>query len=161
MTRAWPTVRTALLHTRFALLLLTVAVVAAGSCLLTGRWVASRHAASSAPGAAAAHQWIHRELGITPEQEQALQPIEAKYAARRDELMAAIHQANAELARAIREDRADSPNVSAAVDKIHHAQGELQKVTLQHVFEMRSALSPAQYDNLLNQTATALEADGR
>ena len=146
---------------RLAALLLTVAVVAAAACFLTGRWMSHRPAPGTGQGADSAHQWVHRELKLTFEQDQSLHPIEQRYAARRDGLKAAIRQANAELARAIREDRADSPKVSAAVDKIHQAQGELQKVTLEHVFEMRQALSPAQYDKLLNLTATALEADGK
>ena len=146
---------------RLAGLLLTVAVVAATACFLTGRFLLHHPAPGTGQGADAAHQWVHRELQLTFEQDQTLHAIEQRYAARRDELKTAIRQANAELARAIREDRADSPKVSAAVDKIHQAQGELQKITLEHVFEMRQALSPAQYDKLLNLTATALEADGK
>ena len=146
---------------RLAALLLTVAVVAAAACFLTGRFLSHHPAPGTGQGADSAHQWVHRELQLTAEQDQALHAIEQRYATRRDELKTAIRQANAELARAIREDRADSPKVSAAVDKIHQAQGELQKVTLEHVFEMRQALSPAQYDKLLNLTATALEADGK
>ena len=146
---------------RLAALLLTVAVVAAAACFLTGRFLSHHPAPGTGLGGDAAHQWVHRELILTPEQDQALHPIEQRYATRRDELKAAIREANAELARAIREDRADSPKVSAAVDKIHQAQGELQKVTLEHVFEMRQALSPEQYDKLVNLTATALEADGK
>ena len=147
---------------RLLALLLTVVVVAATACFLTGRFL-SRHQASGGGHADAggAHQWVHRELHLTPEQDAALHPIEEKYATRRGELTTAIRQANAELARAIREDRADSPKVAAAVDKIHQAQGELQKVTLEHVFEMRQALTPEQYDKLLNLTAGALEADGK
>ncbi len=146
---------------RLAVLLLTVAAVAAGSCLLTGRWMSRGPMSGAVQGADAAHQWVHRELHLTPAQDESLHPSERRYAERRDGLKAAIRQASADLARAIREDRADSPKVSAAVDRIHQAQGELQKVTLEHVFEMRRTLSPAQYDQLLNLTATALEADGK
>ena len=146
---------------RLTALLVAVAVVASVSCFMTGRWVSHQHPPGTGNGADAAHQWVHRELNLTREQDQALHAIEQRYAARREELKAAIHQANAELARAVREGRAASPKVSAAVDKIHRAQGELQKVTLEHVFEMRQALSPEQYDKLLNLTASALEADGK
>lgn len=108
---------------RLAGLLLTVAVVAAAACFLTGRFLSHHPAPGTGQGADAAHQWVHRELKLTAEQDQALHAIEQRYAARRDELKTAIRQANAELARAIRKDRADSPKVSAAVDKIHQAQG--------------------------------------
>lgn len=33
-------------------------------------------------------------------------------------------------------------HVSAALRKIHDARGELQNVTLQHIFEMRAVLTP-------------------
>lgn len=146
---------------RFCALLLVVAIVAATACYLTCRFVMRSQMRGEGTAAGSAHQWIHRELKLTASQDSTLHPIEQKYASRRAELAASIRAANAELARAIREDRADSPQVAAAVDKIHRAQGELQKVTLDHVFEMRQALTPEQYDKLLDLTATALETDGK
>ena len=147
---------------RFCALLLVVAFVAATACYLTCRFVSGNQArGEKGSGSGSAHQWIHRELKLTASQDSTLHPIEQRYAVSRTELAASIRAANAELARAIREDRADSPKVAAAVDKIHRAQGELQKVTLDHVFEMRQALNPEQYDKLLDLTATALETDGK
>jgi hypothetical protein len=46
--------------------------------------------------------------------------------------------------------------VKAAVQKIHHAQGELQQAVLDHVFDMRPVLTQEQYDRLIQLTATAL-----
>ena len=147
---------------RICAFLLVVAVVAAAACYLTCRFMSGGQIrGEKGSGAGSAHQWIHHELKLTSAQDSTLHPIEQKYASRRAELAASIRAANAELARAIREDRADSPKVAAAVDKIHRAQGELQKVTLDHVFEMRQALTPEQYDKLLDLTATALETDGK
>jgi Spy/CpxP family protein refolding chaperone len=70
--------------------------------------------------------------------------------------MGEIASANKELAEAIKQDQADSPRVSAAVETIHHAQGELQEATLEHVFEMKGVLTPEQYKRLLNLTADEL-----
>ena len=42
------------------------------------------------------------------------------------------------------------------MQKIHHAQGELQQAVLEHVFDMRSVLTLKQYDQLIQLTAHAL-----
>ena len=51
------------------------------------------------------HYWIHRELGLSAKQESDLEPIEAKFAGRRDELVASIRGANRELAEALLADK--------------------------------------------------------
>jgi Spy/CpxP family protein refolding chaperone len=102
------------------------------------------------------HYWIHSELGLSAKQESALEPIEAKFAGRRDELFASIREANRELAEALLADKSDSERVKGAVQKIHRAQGELQQAVLEHVFDMRSVITPEQYDRLIELTAHAL-----
>lgn len=138
---------------RLVLLLTSVAVVAVLSCLATNRFLHARPVAE----ATESHGWIHRELGINGEQDKALEAIEDRYAQRRGELAGAIRRANVELAQAVLDDRSYSPRVTAAIERIHQAQGELQKATLEHVFEMRPALRPEQYDKLLRSTAAALQ----
>jgi Spy/CpxP family protein refolding chaperone len=138
---------------KLVLFLLLVAAVAVVSCWLAGRaFHGGTHEKSSD-----AHQWIHRELNITEAQEKALEPVEVKYAGRRQQLTQEIRQANMALSRAILEDREYSPRVTAAIERIHRAQGELQKATMEHVFEMRPALRPEQYEKLLRSTADALQ----
>ena len=47
--------------------------------------------------------------------------------------------------------------MAAAVDATHHAMGELQKATLEHVFEMRAILRPeqqARFDAAVDETLT-------
>ena len=139
---------------RLVLLLAAVAVVAVASCWLSGRYFQHRSGAQ----AEESHQWIHRELNISSAQDATLAPVEDRYAKRRRELAEAIRLANRELAQAILKDREYSPRATAAIEKIHHAQGELQKATLAHVFEMRPALTPEQYDKLLRSTAAALQS---
>jgi Spy/CpxP family protein refolding chaperone len=48
--------------------------------------------------------------------------------------------------------------VNAAIEKIHAAQGELQMVTIAHVFEMKAALTPEQWEELMKLTAQALKS---
>jgi Spy/CpxP family protein refolding chaperone len=102
------------------------------------------------------HYWIHNQLSLSDKQERELEPIEAKFAQRRDKLVASIREANQELAEALLADKGDSERVKAAVQKIHRAQGELQQAVLEHVFDMRPVLTPEQYDRLIQLTAHAL-----
>jgi Spy/CpxP family protein refolding chaperone len=102
------------------------------------------------------HYWIHSQLSLSSKQESELEPIEAKFARRRDELVASIRGANRELAEALLADKSDSERVKGAVQTIHSAQGELQQAVLEHVFDMRPVLTPEQYDRLIQLTAHAL-----
>lgn len=138
---------------RTTLFLLAVGAVAAGSTALTEMWMRRSHVAEDA------HSWVHRQLNVTPEQEQAIAITEKRFNEQRTILLARLRAANAELAQAILEGKAKSPKVEEAVQKIHVAQAELQQLTLEHVFEMRAALTPEQYDRLLKLTADALSQE--
>jgi Spy/CpxP family protein refolding chaperone len=134
---------------------LTVVAVAAISSLGTLRWAAHR----PAPDALTAHAWLHRELALTPAQHAALEPVEDRFAAQQRELSAQLRAANHALATALEEDKAYTPRVAAAVEMIHHRMGDLQKASIEHVFEMRAVLSPAQGDKLLQLAEQALETN--
>jgi len=103
-----------------------------------------------------AHDWIHTQIGLTAEQEKALEPIEKRYRDRRRDLEQGLTLANRELGEAMLADGRDSARVEMAMEKIHTDMGELQKVTIGHVFEMKEALSEEQYEKLLNLTVNAL-----
>lgn len=137
---------------QFAVLLLLVAAVAAGSCFVTGRYVQARKA-DSVPSL---HAAIHSRLKLTEDQEKRLDPIEARFAEQRRHYAEMIRVANGELADAIAADQADSVRVRAAVEHIHDAMGDLQKATLDHVFAMQEVLTPDQYGTLLRLTAEGL-----
>lgn len=130
-----------------------VIAVAALSAFCTLRWTtAHQHAAS-----ADSHQWLHDQLHLTTEQHVALDPVEDRYTQKQHRLMAQLQDANRELARAMAEGKAYSPAVSAAVEKIHQRMGEMQKLSIEHVFEMRQLLTPEQGDKLLQLAQHALE----
>ncbi len=126
-------------------------VVAISSAL--SFWISSRMQRIPAPEG---HDWIHTQLGLTADQEKALEPIEKRYHERSRELQEQMRIGNLELAKAIVSDRSDSPRVRDAIAKIHTAMGDLQNAAIDHVFEMRSVLTPEQYDKLLHFTADAL-----
>ena len=137
---------------RVLILLALVAAVACAACWFTARYL--NRTVHTEKGDA--HAWVHAQLGITPEQEKALDPIEQRYSEQKKHYGEMLRIANAELGKAILEDRSDSERVKVAVARIHQAQGELQNATLQHIFEMKSALTPQQYEKLLQSTADAL-----
>lgn len=140
----------------FAGAVLLLAAVAAISASVTAWKLASKE--SKAPQDY--HAWIHAELAMTADQEQRLKPSELRYEETKRHLTEVIRLANQELALAISEDRANSPRVQAAVQRIHAAMGELQQATLQHIFEMREVLEPDQYDRLIELTREALDNQG-
>ena len=134
------------------LFLLLVFVVAVGGACLSSRMCCRMH-----PSHQDAHDWIHTQLGLTPQQEAALGVLEKPYHEKRSGLERELSLANKELAEAIRSDGRDSDRVHAAIGKIHSSMGELQMLTIDHVFEMKVVLSPEQYQKLLHFTADALD----
>ena len=87
-----------------------------------------------------------------------LSPIEEKFISKRKALERQIGLANKELAEAIKKDKSLSLNVEKATSKIHQVMGELQRVTLEHLFEMRPILTDEQNRKLEQMITDALEA---
>jgi nickel and cobalt resistance protein CnrR len=106
----------------------------------------------------AAHDWLHKELKLTAEQERALEPVEAKFSVKERELATALLEANRSLARIMGEEKSFTPRVAAAVEVVHRRMGDLQKASIEHVFEMRTVLSPEQGDKLLALAQKILES---
>jgi len=138
---------------KLALLLVLVAIVAVGACWTTSHFLVQQ---TSRPNDF--HHWLHTQLGITADQDKALEKEEDRFAAQRKELVETIQKDNAELAMVMALDREYSPRVQAAVEKIHQAQSELEKATLEHIFAMQPILTPEQFDKLLKLTSEALNS---
>jgi Spy/CpxP family protein refolding chaperone len=132
------------------ILLVAVALVASASCLLT------RHYFGHPAAMTAAKPEIFEQLGLSAEQEQKINAIRAQFNASQHQCMLLMQQRNRELAGVILAERADSPRVQAAVEKIHEVMGDMQKTTLTSIFAARDILTPAQYDHLLKLVATQL-----
>jgi hypothetical protein len=104
------------------------------------------------------HEAVHRNLDLTAEQRQRIDGLERDFAPRRQALEMEMRAANADLALAIREEHGYGPHVTAAVERFHHAMGELQIETIQHVFSMRDVLTPpqqARFDNIVSSALTS------
>lgn len=109
------------------------------------------------------HSYLHEQLNITEEQDIKLQDIESDYQKRKLRLEETIRLANMELADAINENPSFSPAVQQAVDKIHNAMGELQKASLEHLFQMQPILTDEQnkkLNKLINEALYGNAKDG-
>lgn len=107
------------------------------------------------------HALLHKELKLSPEQRRKLDPIEARFKARREVLEREMRAANVELARAIEAEHGYGPRVTAAIDHMHKVMGDMQKETLQHLFAMRDILDRDQAADFDKVVAGALTADAR
>lgn len=102
------------------------------------------------------HEWIHHQIGLTVEEHKNLEPLEKKFHQQCEELQHQLCQGNHALAKAILAQGKNCGEVQTAINNIHHTMGELQCLTICHVFEMKDFLTPQQYDKLLHLTADAL-----
>ncbi len=107
------------------------------------------------------HALLHRELKLSPAQQQKIGPIEARFAARREALELEMRAANIRLAQAIEAEHGYGPQVTKAIDETHEVMGDLQKETLQHLFAMRGVLDRDQAAMFDKVVVEALTADAR
>ncbi len=125
--------------------LIFVTILIAALAGLGGAYAGHRLFANTAHGASGLHAELHARLDLSDAQHAQLTEIEARFASRKAELEREMRAANRELALAMDEDKSYSPKVQAAVDHFHDAMGQLQKATVDHVFEMRVILEPGQH----------------
>jgi Spy/CpxP family protein refolding chaperone len=132
-------------------LIILVAITAFVICGISNRFLIP-----SAPGVRDPDNWLEAQLKLTDTQVQQLAGIEARYDQQKIELSAKIRTANAELAAAILEDKRYSKRVEKAQAAIHAAQGEMQRATLEHFFELQPHLTPEQRETLNAVAVNAL-----
>jgi len=137
--------------------LAAIAVVSAASSFITLR-IASRQPASPVGDY---HDWIHKKLKMTTEQEHRSMAAERRYEETKRHLEEVVRLANGELAEAILRDKAYSSSVQKSMEEIHGAMGELQRKTLEHIFELRDVLDAEQYERLIGLTAQGLSENTR
>ncbi|MAC59293.1 MAG: heavy metal resistance protein [Novosphingobium sp.] len=137
------------------ILLLLLLAVAAGALGTYGanRWIA----AQAQPHGI--HEFVHKELRLTASQETQLEGLEQNFAVQHSQLELALRAANANLARAMNEEHRYGPKVGAAIDQVHARMGDLQKATVQHVFNMRALLDPQQQKAFDREVSEALTSD--
>ena len=107
------------------------------------------------------HKLLHDQLEMSVEQSARIDAIERSFAVRRQALEYELRADNAKLAAAIEAEHGYGPRVASAVEASHIAMGELQKATLEHVFAMRSVLTPAQTPAFDKAVVKALTDENR
>jgi Spy/CpxP family protein refolding chaperone len=138
---------------RSLVLTIVLSALAAGA----GAFAGAHYVVERMHTAPSLHEVIHEKLDLTGEQKQRIAGLEQTYAARRKALEAEMRAANVDLARAIQQSHAYSPDVQQAIDRFHHAMGELQKESILHVLAMRQVLTPQQtavFDNTVSKVLT-------
>ncbi len=142
---------------RHALLIALIAFCAG----LGGAWLGRTLLPASAPPRAELHDFLHNHLDLDAGQRARLEALEAGFAISKRALEDRLRANNAVLAGAIEREHGDGPAVAAAVDRSHDAMGELQKLTLAHVFAMRALLRPDQAARFDAAVTRALTAQGQ
>ncbi|WP_371422532.1 periplasmic heavy metal sensor [Tardiphaga sp.] len=107
------------------------------------------------------HDVLHNKLDLDNAQKARLEALEQRYAVRRRALELELRADNVRLAEAIEAEHGNGPRVAEAVDRSHAAMGELQKVTLSHIFAMRELLKPNQAAQFDQAVVKALTEDAR
>ena len=107
------------------------------------------------------HAFLHNELKLDAAQEAKIEAIEARFAVRKKALELDMRAANARLAEAIEAEHGYGPKVTAAVDHVHHVMGEMQKSTLEHLFEMRAVMNPDQARRFDESVVNAVLSEAR
>jgi Spy/CpxP family protein refolding chaperone len=122
---------------------------------ICGTWIGARYIYDQ-HHEASLHEFVHRELKLSDAQQARLEVLERDFAVRRRAREAELRSANAELASAIQSGHEYTPQVQAAIERFHHAMGELQKETILHVLAMRTVLTPDQAQQFDARIAEAL-----
>ncbi len=128
---------------------------------LAGAWVGRTFIPMPAPPPAQLHDFIHNHLNLDANQRAKLKALEAGFTSEKRTLEARLRANNTALAAAIDSEHGQGPQVAAAVDRSHHAMGELQKSTLAHIFAMRAVMRPDQAGKFDTVIKRALTAEGR
>jgi predicted deacylase len=136
---------------------ITLTVVLSLVLAALGAWGGAQYVLHRTRAPTPMHELLHERLRLDADQQRRIEVLERQHAARRAALEAEMRAANADLARAIQAQHAYTPEVQAAVDRFHHAMGELQKETILHVLAMRGVLKPdqtAQFDDTVARSLT-------
>lgn len=132
------------------LILLCVVVSTVTSSLLTDRGEWFRH--DKADG----HQWLHKELDLTPEELAAINIFEPDYRKDRMELQRQFQQKIEELRQNIVRSDEFSDDAKATIHEVHIIHGQLQKLSIRHYYQMMGVLPPEKQARLREIAAKAL-----
>lgn len=126
-----------------------------------GGWIGARGALDEGPQVLPLRQTVHeivsRDLKLSPQQNEEIKSIEAKYYDRRSALREQVANANRELADALMADMAFGREAQQATNHVEQGLGQLQRATVLYVLEVRDTLTPEQqmvYDRKVREVLT-------
>ena len=99
---------------------------------------------------------LHQQLGITSEQDAKLAKFEEDYQRQLTYLEGKLKLTNMELANAVKEEKRFGPRMEKAIMENHTILGEVQKLTMKHLFEMQTILTSEQNEKMNSVIADAL-----
>lgn len=137
--------------------LLLIAVIAFAAAVV-GVFAARTFVAAPQHSASELHTLLHQQLSLDAAQTARIAELEALHDTRKRALELEMRAANARLAEAIEAEHDYGPQVTQAVDHVHHVMGEMQKEVLEHLFAMRAVLNPQQariFDQTVVKALTA------
>jgi hypothetical protein len=143
--------------TKRLLLIAVIAFVAAAA----GVFAARTYVDAPRKSESEIHALLHDQLSLDVTQTAKIETLEARHATRKKALELEMRAANARLAEAIDAEHGYGPQVTAAVDHVHHVMGEMQKEVLEHLFAMRAVLNPEQASIFDRTVVKALTAEAR
>ena len=141
---------------RTFVVMLLVTALAAGAA----GWAGVRYGLQQSEQSENIDAVLHRDLGLTPDQDRKLEVLETNFSQERVVLQKEMRAANVELARAITEEHAFDPGARQAIDRFHVAMRTLQEKTIQHVLAMRAILTSSQAKTFDKSINHALGAEG-
>ena len=136
---------------------LTLALSILGATL--GAWVGAEYVLHRMREHAPLHEMLHEQLQLSAEQQSRIAGVEREHAQRRAQLELEMRAANAELARAFKQQHTYTAQVQAAIDHFHRAMSALQRETMLHVFAMRAVLTPEQAERFDERVVASLTAN--
>ncbi len=100
--------------------------------------------------------WLRNELDTSAAQNEKLDQIDEKFQNRKHQLQSALNAANRKLGETIINEKEFTQPVEESVEMIHHSMADLQKASIEHLFEMKKVLEPEQFEKLLKITGDTL-----
>ena len=90
------------------------------------------------------NQLLERQLNLTPAQKVSVEAINARYTRQRNQLMANLYMARAQLGGAFSENMSLSDPTKEAIGQMQTIVGDLQTLTISYIVDIRNQLTPAQ-----------------
>lgn len=130
-----------------AAMVLTLGVAMVTTYLCLEHFVFSRRTAPQ--GVVAAHAWVHK-IGLTPDQEEKLKPLDVSLEKDLKGLQVKLAQERMALCTLLRDGASDSKELDEYVARVGALESQQQRRVVQHLIVMRDILTPDQKEKFFN-----------